>query len=72
MTEVYIHPSADVHPSAKIGAGTKIWSHVQVRENAEIGAECILGRNVYVEDGVPNWQPGEDTEQCFGVPWRHH
>jgi acetyltransferase-like isoleucine patch superfamily enzyme len=52
MSEVYIHPSADVHPDARIGAGTKIWAHTQVRENVEIGAECILGRNVYVDFGI--------------------
>jgi acetyltransferase-like isoleucine patch superfamily enzyme len=52
MSDVYIHPTADVHPDARIGAGTKIWAHAQVRENVEIGSECIFGRNVYVDFGV--------------------
>jgi UDP-2-acetamido-3-amino-2,3-dideoxy-glucuronate N-acetyltransferase len=52
MSDVYIHPTAEVHPSARIGEGTKIWSHAQVREDVEIGSECIVGRNVYVDFGV--------------------
>jgi acetyltransferase-like isoleucine patch superfamily enzyme len=48
----FIHPTADVSPSARIGAGTKIWALSQVREQAVIGATCIVGRNVFVDVGV--------------------
>ncbi len=48
----YVHPTADVHPTAIIGEYTKIWQLVQVREGARIGAECILGRCVYVDSHV--------------------
>ena len=47
-----IHSTADVSPHAVIGEGTAIWHYCQVREDVHIGAECILGKNVYVDFGV--------------------
>lgn len=47
-----IHPTADVSPEAHIGEGTQIWHHVQVREGARIGQNCILGKGVYVDFDV--------------------
>ena len=47
-----IHPTADVDSRARIGDGTKIWHHAQVRENAQIGRNCILGKGVFVDFGV--------------------
>ena len=47
-----IHPTADVSPDATIGPHTRIWHHAHVREHAVIGAECIIARNVYVENDV--------------------
>lgn len=52
MTDVYIHPTAEVSPEAEIGAGTKIWNQAQVREGAQIGEGCIISKNVYVDAGV--------------------
>lgn len=52
MKEIYIHPTAIVDKTAKIGEGTKIWHFVHVRENAEIGKNCVLGHSVYVDKGV--------------------
>ena len=49
---VRIHPTADVSASATIGPGTRIWHLAQVRDDARVGAECILGKNVYVDAGV--------------------
>lgn len=46
---VFIHAAAEVSPRAAIGRGTRIWSQVQVREDATIGAECILGKGAYVD-----------------------
>jgi len=48
----YIHPTADVHSAATIGDDTNIWQLVQIREGAQIGSECILGRGVYVDSHV--------------------
>jgi UDP-2-acetamido-3-amino-2,3-dideoxy-glucuronate N-acetyltransferase len=47
-----IHATADVSDRAVIGDGTMIWADVQVREDAHIGAECILAKGVYVDFGV--------------------
>ena len=49
---VRIEASADVSPDAAIGDGTSIWHLAQVRENAVLGAECIIGRGAYVGPGV--------------------
>ena len=50
---IRIHPTADVSPKAQIGEGTSIWHQCQVREGVQIGEQCILGKNVYVDFGVP-------------------
>lgn len=50
--EIYIHPTASISEQAAIGAGTKIWHYVHVREGAKIGANCVLGKDVYVDHFV--------------------
>ena len=50
--DYFVHATADVSPKAQIGAGTKIWNYAQVRENAVIGAECIVAKNVYIDFDV--------------------
>jgi acetyltransferase-like isoleucine patch superfamily enzyme len=52
MTDIRIHPTAEVSPQAVIGAGTRIWNHCQVREGARIGRGCILSKDVYIDAGV--------------------
>lgn len=47
-----IAPTADVDARAAIGNGTQVWHLAQVREDAEVGAGCILGRGAYVGPGV--------------------
>ena len=47
-----IHPTADVASSATIGPGTSVWNQAQVREEARIGAGCVIGKNAYVDAGV--------------------
>jgi acetyltransferase-like isoleucine patch superfamily enzyme len=44
--------SADVAASALIGEGSKIWHLAQVREEARLGVNCIIGRGAYVGPGV--------------------
>ena len=48
MNKVYVHPTAVVDKTAILGDGTKVWHFVHVRENAEIGRNCVLGHSVYV------------------------
>jgi acetyltransferase-like isoleucine patch superfamily enzyme len=52
MTNIFIHPTADVATEARIGEGTRIWNQTQIREGAQIGSECIIGKNVYIDFGV--------------------
>ncbi|WP_045275017.1 acyltransferase [Microbacterium terrae] len=47
-----IAASADVDERAQIGDGTIVWHLAQVREDAVIGDECIIGRGVYVGPGT--------------------
>ena len=46
---VFIHPTADVSDSAAIGDGTRIWSLCQVRDGAQLGSNCIVGRNSFID-----------------------
>lgn len=50
--EAWSAASADVDPRAQLGARTKVWHLAQVREHAEVGDDCIIGRGAYVDAGV--------------------
>lgn len=47
-----VHPTAEVSLSAEIGPGTRIWHQAQVRERVRIGANCIVGKGVYIDFDV--------------------
>lgn len=49
---IRIHSSAVVSPKAKLGSGTSVWNNAQIREGVEIGENCILGKDVYVDFDV--------------------
>lgn len=38
--------------SADIGDGSKIWHLAQVRENARLGRQCVIGRGAYIGSSV--------------------
>lgn len=50
--DVRIAQSADVDARASIGSGSVIWHLAQVREDAVLGAQCIVGRGAYIGAGV--------------------
>ncbi|MFV2018075.1 acyltransferase [Micromonospora sp. LOL_023] len=58
MTATSSHPdvtvagSADVSDAATIGAGTRVWHLAQIREEAAVGRDCVIGRGAYVGPGV--------------------
>lgn len=52
MTDVRIHPSAEVEQNAQVGAGTVVWALAHVRHSAVIGAGCTIGRGVFVDEDV--------------------
>jgi UDP-2-acetamido-3-amino-2,3-dideoxy-glucuronate N-acetyltransferase len=47
-----VQSTADVDDSAVLGTGTKVWHLAQIREDARIGCDCIVGRGAYVGPGV--------------------
>jgi acetyltransferase-like isoleucine patch superfamily enzyme len=47
-----IATTARVHPSATLGKGVSVWDLSQVREGATIGADTVIGRNVYIDHDV--------------------
>lgn len=55
----HIESSADVDSTAIIGDGTKVWHLSQIRESAEIGMNCIIGRGSYVG---PSVRIGQNTK----------
>ena len=52
MSNTYIHPTANISPNVKIGEGTKIWINSQIREKSEIGSNCIISKDTYIDVGV--------------------
>jgi acetyltransferase-like isoleucine patch superfamily enzyme len=52
MDSPQVQPTADVDNSAELGAGTTVWHLAQIRENARLGMDCIVGRGAYVGPGV--------------------
>jgi acetyltransferase-like isoleucine patch superfamily enzyme len=48
----YINELAIVEEGARLGPGTSVWRHSHVRPDAVVGADCLLGKNVYVDDGA--------------------
>ena len=49
---IRIVESAEVDARASIGDGTSVWHLVQIRENAKLGENCVIGRGVYIGPGV--------------------
>ena len=50
--DFFVHPMAIVEEPVRIGSGTKVWHFSHIMAGAEIGAECILGQNVFVASTV--------------------
>lgn len=44
--------TADVDERAVIGDGCSIWHLAQVREDARLGRNCVVGRGAYIGPGV--------------------
>ncbi|AMM19188.1 acetylglucosamine-1-phosphate uridylyltransferase [Frondihabitans sp. PAMC 28766] len=44
--------SADVSADATVGSGSRVWHLAQIREGAEVGVDCIIGRGAYIGTGV--------------------
>ncbi len=46
---VQIHTTAQVHPTAKIGDGTRVLQNAAVHAGAEIGVNCVVGKDAEIE-----------------------
>jgi acetyltransferase-like isoleucine patch superfamily enzyme len=47
-----VDPTSDVSAEAVVGPGTKVWGRTHVREGAILGANCVVGENVYIDADV--------------------
>ena len=47
-----VHGTADIESDVSVGQGTSIWHRVQIRTGAKIGAECVIGRDAFIDEGV--------------------
>lgn len=65
---IRVHSTAEVSPKAFIGQGTSIWNHVQIREDASIGENCVLSKGVYIDFGV---QIGNNVKIQNGISVYH-
>jgi UDP-2-acetamido-3-amino-2,3-dideoxy-glucuronate N-acetyltransferase len=46
------HPTAEIAEAASIGDGTRIWQYCIVMGGAQLGRDCKLGHNVFIEGDV--------------------
>lgn len=46
--DFFVHPTAVVEKPSTVGPGTRIWHFCHVMAGAAIGADCVLGQNVFV------------------------
>jgi acetyltransferase-like isoleucine patch superfamily enzyme len=47
-----VHPTADLEANVTVGPRTSIWHRAQVRTGARIGADCVIGRDAFVDERV--------------------
>lgn len=47
-----IHPTADLEADVSVGPRSSIWHRAQVRTGARIGAECVIGRDAFIDEHV--------------------
>ncbi len=48
----HIASTAVVSPDAVVGDNSSVWHFAQIREGARVGAECVIGKGVYIDKDV--------------------
>lgn len=48
----YVHPTAVVEDGVTIGPGTRVWHHAHVRRGAELGRDCVVGKDAFIDANV--------------------
>ena len=66
-----IHPSADLEDGVAVGPRTAVWHRAQVRTGATIGADCVIGRDAFIDEGRRHRRPRQDPERRARLPRRH-
>lgn len=46
------HPTATVEEGAIVGEGTRIWHYAQVRKDARVGRDCVIGKSAFIDAHV--------------------
>lgn len=46
----FVHPTAIIEDNVEIGVGTKIWHFAQIRKDAKIGKNCVIGNSVFIDE----------------------
>jgi UDP-2-acetamido-3-amino-2,3-dideoxy-glucuronate N-acetyltransferase len=49
MTAAFLHHNAEIEDGAVVGSGTRVWAHAHIRRGARVGADCIIGEQVFVD-----------------------
>jgi UDP-2-acetamido-3-amino-2,3-dideoxy-glucuronate N-acetyltransferase len=52
FSNVFIHSSSVIDEGAVIGAGTRVWHFCHLMPRSKVGADCIIGQNVYIDNEV--------------------
>jgi UDP-2-acetamido-3-amino-2,3-dideoxy-glucuronate N-acetyltransferase len=47
-----VHATADLEADVTVGPRTSIWHRAQVRVGARIGADCVIGRDAFIDEAV--------------------
>lgn len=47
-----VHASAELEADVRVGPRTSIWNRAVLRNGASLGAECIVGRDAFIDEGV--------------------
>ena len=47
-----VHATADLEADVTVGPRTSIWHRAQVRVGARIGADCVIGRDSFIDESV--------------------
>ena len=47
-----VHASAELEADVSVGPRSSIWNRVVLRKGASLGAECIVGRDAFIDEGV--------------------
>lgn len=51
-SNIFIHPTAVIDEGAQIGAGTQVWHFTHLMPRCRVGAACIIGQNVFLDNEV--------------------